>query len=124
MVFGCLSAFGAFFKHTRRRTPPSVLFFIAGGIKMEKRSEKKWWERPVAVIISVPENQSEQKRAFVIQSIRREEPSVYEYLVGKRNECMLKARNMHDKNLKRFYLNAAEGFKLKASNISIAEAQA
>ena len=91
---------------------------------MEKPVDENWWERPVAVIISVPENKSGQKETFIVQSLRRQEPSVYEYLAGKRNECMLKARKMHDKNLKRFYLNAAEGFKLKASNISIAEAQA
>ena len=90
---------------------------------MEKPVNEKWWERPVAVIISVPENKSGQRETFIVQSLRRQEPSVYEYLAGKRNECMLKARNMHDKNLKRFYLNAAEGFRVKAGNISITEAQ-
>ena len=93
-------------------------------VDVEKDIDEKWWKRPAVVIISLPENKSCQRETFIVQSLRRQEPSVYEYLVGKRNECMLKARNMHDKNLKRFYLNAAEGFKLKASNISIAEAQA
>ena len=91
---------------------------------MEKRVDEKWWERPAVVIISVPENKSCQRETFIVQSLRRQEPSVYEYLMDKHKECVAKARNMLDSNLKRFYLNAAEGFKLKASNISIAEAQA
>lgn len=32
MVFGCLSAFALIFKHTRRRTPPSVLFLFLGDV--------------------------------------------------------------------------------------------
>lgn len=95
---------------------------------MEKRTDEKWWERPVAVIISVPENkksdgESSQKKTFVIQSMRGSEPFVYEYLMDKHRECAAKAHNMLDSNLKQFYLNAAEGFRVKAGNISIAEAQ-
>ena len=89
---------------------------------MEKPVDENWWERPVAVIISAGE--SYQKKTFVIQSMRRDAPFVYEYLMDKHKECAAKARNMLDSNLKQFYLNAAEGFKLKAENISIAEAQA
>ena len=46
----------------------------------------------------------------------------YEYLMRMSSLCKLKAAAyFYDENLKRFYLNAAEGFKQKALNLVVGE---
>ncbi|WP_455160105.1 hypothetical protein [Treponema lecithinolyticum] len=47
----------------------------------------------------------------------------YAYFITRAEKCTRLAKTTADENLKQFYLNAAEGFKLKAGNLTIAEAQ-
>ena len=47
---------------------------------------------------------------------------MYQYLMGKYAECMAKARAQTDENLRRFFYNAAQGFKEKALRLTLDEA--
>lgn len=47
---------------------------------------------------------------------------MYQYLMGKYAECMAKARAQTDENMKRFYYNAAQGFKAKALRLTLENA--
>ena len=50
--------------------------------------------------------------------------SLYEYLEQQRNNCLLMARiHADDPKLKQFYINAARGFKLKQSKLTLEEAR-
>lgn len=46
----------------------------------------------------------------------------YEYLQNKAIECYNKAGKINDVNLKKFYFNASEGYKMKAAKLTVEEA--
>lgn len=47
----------------------------------------------------------------------------YEDLMNKADKALLKAISEQDSNLRAFYLNAANGFKIKAMKLTVEEAQ-
>lgn len=47
----------------------------------------------------------------------------HEKLINKANECTKKAAGTNDLNLKLFYRNASEGFKIKAEKLTVEEAE-
>ena len=47
---------------------------------------------------------------------------MYEYLMRRYGECLIKARKQTDGNLRKFYENAAIGFKLKAQSLTLESA--
>lgn len=48
--------------------------------------------------------------------------SKYEELMNKAIECYNKAGETNDVNLKKFYFNASEGYKIKAAKLTVKEA--
>lgn len=46
----------------------------------------------------------------------------YEDLIKRADDCTIKAAETNDVNLKIFYTNASEGFKSKASKLTLKEA--
>ena len=47
----------------------------------------------------------------------------YEYLIKRADDCTIKAAATSDVNLKMFYTNASEGFKCKASKLTLEQAK-
>ena len=47
---------------------------------------------------------------------------MYEYLMRRYGECLIKARKQTDGNLRKFYENASIGFKLKAQSLTLESA--
>lgn len=48
----------------------------------------------------------------------------YEYLIKKSDDCYKKASQTNDGLLRKFYLNACDGYKIKAENLKLGEAGA
>lgn len=46
----------------------------------------------------------------------------HECLISKADDCTKKAQKTNDLNLALFYLNAAEGYKIKAGKLTVEEA--
>lgn len=46
----------------------------------------------------------------------------YEYLINRSEECLEKAKNFDDDDVKKFFLNASEGFKIKAGKLTLEQA--
>lgn len=47
----------------------------------------------------------------------------YEFYQNKAQECENKARNTKDTHLKQFFINCANGFYIKANNLTIEQAE-
>ena len=47
----------------------------------------------------------------------------YEYFMNRSEECLERAKKVRNIDMKKFFLNAGEGFKIKALNLSIKEAE-
>ena len=43
----------------------------------------------------------------------------YEYLINRSEECFEKSKKIEDINVKKFFLNASKGFKIKANKLTL-----
>lgn len=48
----------------------------------------------------------------------------YEYFINRSEECLERAKNFDNANVKKFFLNASEGFKIKARKLTLEQAGA
>ena len=46
----------------------------------------------------------------------------YEYLINRSEECLERAKNINDVDVKKFFLNASKGFKIKAGKLTLEQA--
>ena len=46
----------------------------------------------------------------------------YEYLINRSEECFEKSKKIEDINVKKFFLNASKGFKIKANKLTLEKA--
>ena len=46
----------------------------------------------------------------------------YEYFINRSEECLEQAKIVENINVKKFFLNASEGFKIKAGNLTLEQA--
>lgn len=46
----------------------------------------------------------------------------YEYLINRSEECLKRAKSVENIDVKKFFLNASEGFKIKAGKLTLEQA--
>lgn len=46
----------------------------------------------------------------------------YEYFINRSDECLKRAKNIDNANVKKFFLNASKGFKIKAGKLTLEQA--
>ena len=46
----------------------------------------------------------------------------YEYFINRSEECFEKAKNIDDVDVKKFFLNASKGFKIKSEKLTLEQA--
>ena len=48
----------------------------------------------------------------------------YEYFINRSEECLERAKNIDDVDVKKFFLNASKGFKIKSGKLTLEQAGA